>query len=281
MIGTLQLGAKHFFVRGRGAWSTENTSNPRTPLALPFGACSGSFRSSDLALPHSNTHHTQDYPLAYSLHPLFFPSTLCYTLPDHAVFGRCCLCSRRLCQPGCGQPIPTPLRRSCVRPRSTTAATFQLKNDQAFFKECCHPLSKGGELSSDKCNASSNPTTPAAPQPTTSAYAAAASPASSNPETYSGGVATYYYQNGAAGSCGNYNSDDTPIVAVDSRTMDPSLCGKKVRVTNTNNGKSVVCTIADTCPTCNTATSLDLSTGAFNQIAKPEEGMVPIAWHFE
>ncbi|GAB1527172.1 hypothetical protein RhiTH_010347 [Rhizoctonia solani] len=155
------------------------------------------------------------------------------------------------------------------------------KNDQAFFEECCHPLHKGGESSSDKCNASSNPTTPAAPQPTTSAYAAAASPASSNSETYSGGVATYYYQNGAAGSCGNYNSDDTPIVAVDSRTMDPSLCGKKVRVTNTNNGKSVVCTIADTCPTCNTATSLDLSTGAFNQIAKPEEGMVPIAWHFE
>jgi rare lipoprotein A (peptidoglycan hydrolase) len=56
------------------------------------------------------------------------------------------------------------------------------------------------------------------------------------------------------------------------------LCGKRVNIRNTQNGKSVTVTIADACPGCRNSNSIDLSTGAFNQIAKPEEGMVPIEW---
>ena len=58
------------------------------------------------------------------------------------------------------------------------------------------------------------------------------------------------------------------------------LCGKKVEIINTKNGKSVVVIVADDCPTCTNSNSIDLSTGAFNQIATPEEGQVPIKWRF-
>jgi rare lipoprotein A (peptidoglycan hydrolase) len=58
------------------------------------------------------------------------------------------------------------------------------------------------------------------------------------------------------------------------------LCGKKVKINNPQNGQSVVVTVADACPTCKNSNSIDLSQGAFNQIAKPEQGMVPIEWTF-
>jgi len=59
-----------------------------------------------------------------------------------------------------------------------------------------------------------------------------------------------------------------------------SLCGKQVKITNTNNGKTVTVTVADDCPTCLNDNSIDLSVGAFTQIATEEEGMVPISWEF-
>ena len=58
------------------------------------------------------------------------------------------------------------------------------------------------------------------------------------------------------------------------------LCGKQVKITNDNNGKTVTVTIADDCPTCNNGNSIDLSTAAFNAIADPAEGIVPISWSF-
>jgi rare lipoprotein A (peptidoglycan hydrolase) len=54
-----------------------------------------------------------------------------------------------------------------------------------------------------------------------------------------------------------------------------------VLITNTNNGKSVTCTIADACPTCDNSNSIDMSTGAFDQIATRQEGLVPSeSWSF-
>ena len=58
------------------------------------------------------------------------------------------------------------------------------------------------------------------------------------------------------------------------------LCGKKVEIINTDNGQSVVVTIADDCPTCNNGNSIDLSTGAFQQLAAFSKGEVPIKWRF-
>jgi rare lipoprotein A (peptidoglycan hydrolase) len=57
-----------------------------------------------------------------------------------------------------------------------------------------------------------------------------------------------------------------------------SWCGRTVRVTNTDNGKTVDVMIQDACPTCETSTSLDLSHGAFLQIAEESQGKVPITW---
>lgn len=65
----------------------------------------------------------------------------------------------------------------------------------------------------------------------------------------------------------------------DSSAASP-LCGKKVFIKNTKNGKSVTVTVADDCPTCENESSIDLSVGAFTQIATEEEGMVPIEWNY-
>lgn len=58
------------------------------------------------------------------------------------------------------------------------------------------------------------------------------------------------------------------------------LCGKKVIITNTQNGKTVTVTVADDCPTCDGENSIDLSVAAFNAIANESEGVVPISWVF-
>lgn len=65
----------------------------------------------------------------------------------------------------------------------------------------------------------------------------------------------------------------------DSSNASP-LCGKKVIITNTQNGKSVTVTVADDCPTCKNSNSIDLSVAAFQKIADESAGEVPISWVF-
>ena len=97
--------------------------------------------------------------------------------------------------------------------------------------------------------------------------------------TYNLPSATFFYQNGVAGACGTVHSDSDLIAAMDSeRYGSGSLCGQQVTITNTDNGKSVTVTIADECPTCTNGNSIDLSTGAFDQIADESSGIVPISW---
>lgn len=89
------------------------------------------------------------------------------------------------------------------------------------------------------------------------------------------GTATYYFQGGAAGSCGDYHSgtftfffflrlffpftigecgsveadhvsDSDFIVAVNA-PQQPGSCGKQVTITNTKNGKTATALAADTC----------------------------------
>jgi rare lipoprotein A (peptidoglycan hydrolase) len=58
------------------------------------------------------------------------------------------------------------------------------------------------------------------------------------------------------------------------------LCGKSVRITNTDNGKTVTALVADMCPTCVNGNSIDLSRAAFRSIADEATGIVPISWTF-
>lgn len=103
-------------------------------------------------------------------------------------------------------------------------------------------------------------------------------------EVHSGGFATYFYQGGNAGACGQYNSDSSMGVAIDHEiwgsdfSQGSDLCGKQMVITRGD--RSVTATVWDVCPTCANGNSLDLSVGAFNAIASESEGMVPITWQW-
>ncbi|BGP26036.1 expansin family protein [Rhodotorula toruloides] len=121
--------------------------------------------------------------------------------------------------------------------------------------------------------------------PSSSTSQAASSTTSSAPVAQFTGRATYFYQYGAAGACGNYNPDTASIVALDSRLYGnmgqrSQYCGRALTITNTANGKSVVATVADACPGCSSMYSLDLSLGAFEAIGELDTGVLPIVWHW-
>jgi len=108
------------------------------------------------------------------------------------------------------------------------------------------------------------------------------------------GRATYYSPEGAAGACGEYNSDSDKVVALPFELYDElknskqSRCGSGIRVTY--NGKTVEGKVADRCPGCGLDESfrgeselshLDLSEGFFAALADPSEGFIqPIYWEF-
>lgn len=89
------------------------------------------------------------------------------------------------------------------------------------------------------------------------------------------GTATWYTQDGTAGSCGNYNSNDAMIVAVSQDHHDAANCGKTITISY--GGQEQVATIADTCPGCGFY-DLDLSTGLFQKFAGLDQGEMEISW---
>ncbi|KAL4067959.1 RlpA-like double-psi beta-barrel-protein domain-containing protein-containing protein [Scleroderma yunnanense] len=96
-----------------------------------------------------------------------------------------------------------------------------------------------------------------------------------------GGIATYFYQNGNAGACGQVNPDTAFICALDSAVYgNGQYCGKQVQITNQNTGQSITVTVADECPTCENANSIDLSVGAFQALDSLSDGTFPIVWQF-
>ncbi|KAF5358001.1 hypothetical protein D9756_001519 [Leucocoprinus leucothites] len=185
-------------------------------------------------------------------------------------------------------------------------------SDVAFFDRCCHPLPMGSNPDSycgsssatsgsgsdtgddDDCdddddNSGDEGDDHDPPSSTPSDEAKVANvdvTASTSASGYiSGGFATFYNQNGNAGACGQYHSDNDLIAAMDvdrygNTSRKSSLCGKRVRIINTKNGKSVTVTVADACPTCDNGNSIDLSVAAFKRIATLDEGEVPIKWQY-
>jgi hypothetical protein len=97
-----------------------------------------------------------------------------------------------------------------------------------------------------------------------------------------GGVATFFTQNGVAGACGKVHSDNDIICALDTVTYaNGANCGKTVAITNDKTGQTVNVLVADECPTCEDAQSIDLSEGAFKALGGTvEEGEFPISWKF-
>jgi hypothetical protein len=99
-------------------------------------------------------------------------------------------------------------------------------------------------------------------------------------QSFSGGSATYYLQNGQAGACGQTNPDTALVCALFTSVYNNGAnCGKTVRVTNVSNGKTVDVTAADECPTCDGPNYVDFSKGAFDALGgTEEEGMFPITY---
>ncbi|KAJ1659787.1 hypothetical protein IWQ61_001184 [Dispira simplex] len=120
--------------------------------------------------------------------------------------------------------------------------------------------------------------------PTASATdAALATSGDSSGETFKGD-GTYYSPSVGTGSCGWLNSDDEYVAALNAdqfgNPANPNnspFCGKKIKVDGPKG--SVEATIVDKCPVCKHG-DIDLSTGAFDQIADQAEGRVPITWSF-
>jgi len=190
----------------------------------------------------------------------------------------------------------------------------QYNHGNDFFAACCHPLKIGEDLSSREARCTPDAgvlssisasltgqtsTVPAAAAPTTtdsassvdvaenlavpsstwSSAAASSTSASSNVQT--GGFGTFFYQNGVAGACGTVHGDYDYVLAMDSAIYSQDLCGKSVTITNTANQKTVTAVVADECPTCNNAQSIDMSLGAFLQLADESVGLIDITWSYD
>jgi len=111
------------------------------------------------------------------------------------------------------------------------------------------------------------------------------SPTSNGGDFIFGGIATFFYQNGNLGACGENHTDYELLAAIDQGRYGNSgnaspLCGKQVEIINIQNGKSVVVPIKDDCPTCKNYNSIDLSVAAFEKLATKDKGEVDIKWRF-
>ena len=94
----------------------------------------------------------------------------------------------------------------------------------------------------------------------------------------SNGQATFYYQKGVAGACGNINPDSAMIVALNNYKYRSSLCGKTISIKSLQTGKTVQATVADRCPGCG-PNDVDLSTGLFAALGgTQQEGVFKIDW---
>ncbi|ROV88945.1 hypothetical protein VPNG_10199 [Cytospora leucostoma] len=143
------------------------------------------------------------------------------------------------------------------------------------------------------------PTTAAAVATTsTSAAAAAATTSASSGSTVSTntnvvsalGSSSYYtgditYYTLGLGACGTDNSGEdmtANIIAMSAETMGSQsngnpMCGKKITIYNSANGKTATGTVQDKCPGC-AAGSIDASQKLFEEVAELSQGRVEISW---
>ncbi|KAL8277161.1 hypothetical protein RQP46_010409 [Phenoliferia psychrophenolica] len=129
--------------------------------------------------------------------------------------------------------------------------------------------------------ASSSSAAAAAASSAAAKKSSSSSSSSSGGSTYTGGVMTYFTQNGVAGACGTVHSDSGYGVALyTSMYANGANCGRKILAKNSDTGASVTVTVWDECPTCNGATSVDFSEAAFLQLCTINEGECPLTWSF-
>ncbi|GJJ09292.1 hypothetical protein Clacol_003514 [Clathrus columnatus] len=90
------------------------------------------------------------------------------------------------------------------------------------------------------------------------------------------GQATFFFQNGGTGACGQKHSDNDFIVALETTEYaNGAHCGKTIAITDSNSGKTVNGVIADECPGCGAKNNIDLSVGLFTQFESESVGVFP------
>ncbi|KAF9065135.1 RlpA-like double-psi beta-barrel-protein domain-containing protein-containing protein [Rhodocollybia butyracea] len=97
-------------------------------------------------------------------------------------------------------------------------------------------------------------------------------------ETFSGEGT--FFQPGL-GACGFTNTASQLVAAlgrIDFDSFSNHVCGRKVKASS--GGKSVVVEIVDRCDGCPGKFDLDFSPAAFNALADPSAGRIPITWEF-
>ncbi|KIJ55743.1 hypothetical protein M422DRAFT_151163, partial [Sphaerobolus stellatus SS14] len=88
--------------------------------------------------------------------------------------------------------------------------------------------------------------------------------------------ATYFYQNGVAGACGKVHKDSEKVVALQTKMYaNGGHCGRTIVITDTKTGKQATGVVADECPTCDGAGSIDLSESLFKEFAPTSQGVFP------
>ncbi|KAL0080244.1 hypothetical protein J3Q64DRAFT_1838360 [Phycomyces blakesleeanus] len=97
------------------------------------------------------------------------------------------------------------------------------------------------------------------------------------------GYGTFFHpasEGGPLGSCGPWEDDDSPIVALNldqygNENGKSEWCFKKVLITY--KGRSTVATITDACPGCS-YNSLDLTPSVFAELEDFKVGVIDIVW---
>ncbi|KAI0685334.1 RlpA-like double-psi beta-barrel-protein domain-containing protein-containing protein [Cerioporus squamosus] len=93
------------------------------------------------------------------------------------------------------------------------------------------------------------------------------------------GDATYYYPNGGLGACGSpIQNSDFAVALSSSQYSGGANCGRRINVQY--QGKSVVATVRDLCPGCASG-SIDLTSGAFQQLANLDLGRIQVTWNYQ
>lgn len=215
----------------------------------------------------------------------------------------------------CEAQHSTPFFDACCHP---LLATENLKDNRAAE---CSPSAATPTNSGDDCddgestpavtaptqtpnNVAPEPSTPAssttpaprpssspAPKPSSSpaAKSSTPSPQPSSPassggilgDLISGGIATFFFQNGVAGACGTVHQDSDFVVALPTAAYENGKnCGRKIEIIDPASGNKQTATVADECPTCENDSCLDLSHALFNAFAGDGQGEFNVQYRY-
>ncbi|KAF8522255.1 barwin-like endoglucanase [Hysterangium stoloniferum] len=161
------------------------------------------------------------------------------------------------------------------------ALNCEAKHSTPFFDACCHPMLATENLKDNRAPECSPATITSSP-PASTPTKAPSPPKNPSPspstggilgDLITGGIATFFFQNGVAGACGTVHKDSDFVVALPTKAYENGKnCGRKIEIIDPASGNKQTATVADECPTCVNDSCLDLSHALFNAFAGDGKG---------